>query len=244
MYTLSIPRLVSDRKNRGPLSRAAWAYVTECSGGICDREHSAAGSYRTGSCDVRLPTSLSVNKHLKGLSSCFGSWAEDRRLIRFSVYSTVAHLIINLIALACLCAVVASIVPCETDRPGCPRLVATKPAWIVLSTFILLAEFCESDDEPVWARCTNDDVSRSQIYSSSFSPITITSEIIRGDRTWLKLHHETSPRPCPVREATKDCCRAWKLTPPSNCTRSSRGRRRPARFRCRNPSPNMGTAGG
>jgi len=79
---------------------------------------------------------------LVGLASTiiFASWRENRRLIRFSVYSTVVHLVTNLIALACLWAVVASIAPCWPGQPGCLRLVVAKPVWVVLSICILLMQ--------------------------------------------------------------------------------------------------------
>lgn len=63
------------------------------------------------------------------------------------MYSTVVHLVVNLIAFACLWAALVSTTPCGADRRGCLRLVSTKAAWVVLSAFILLAQLCESNDE-------------------------------------------------------------------------------------------------
>jgi len=70
----------------------------------------------------------------------FASWTQSSRLIRLSVYATVAHLAVNVVVLALLLTAVASTMPCPTGRLRCPQLVAAKPVWVALSAVILIVQ--------------------------------------------------------------------------------------------------------
>jgi len=83
---------------------------------------------------------------LVGLASTiiFGSWKESSRLIRFSAYATVAHLVFNVTVLALLLTAIPPPAPCPPGDMRCPKLVAAKPTWVALSALILTVQPCLS----------------------------------------------------------------------------------------------------
>lgn len=122
-------------------------------------------------------------------TSIFASWKENVRLIRLSAYSTAIHLVLNLITLVCLLVALAPTVPCTTGRPRCSKLVAAKPAWDVLSAFILTAQLCEPDNRPIRVRCTN----RGGL-TPDLSLIVFSYFLSLKDRPWRPYVPEISSR--------------------------------------------------
>jgi len=102
----------------------------------------SAGSMLPGAAQAGFAIASIMQVALVALSLMiiYASWKEDTWLIHVGVYLTVTHLALDLIVLGCLLAVVGSIAQCPIGPFPCPKLVASKPAWDVLATFILAAQ--------------------------------------------------------------------------------------------------------